>query len=301
VTEDSFKNAIRVDMAIGGSTNTALHIPAIASDFGIKISLKTFDEFSREIPHLTSIRPSGQYVMGDFDRAGGVPAIMKRIKGHLYNEDTVSGKTVHEIADEARVIDEECIRPMDRPYHKQGGIAILFGNLAPEGSVVKQAAVSAKMMRFEGTARCFDSEDEVSRAISERKIVPGDVVVIRYEGPKGGPGMPEMLGPTSMIAGMGLSDSVALITDGRFSGATRGPCIGHVCPEAFDKGPIAAVMDGDRILIDIPGRKLELVGVSDYEIKKRLERVEVVDRHPDGMLAKYRKLVRGASEGAICK
>jgi dihydroxy-acid dehydratase len=300
-TEDSFKNAIRVDMAIGGSTNTALHLPAIASDFGIKISLKMFDEFSREIPHLTSIRPSGQYVMGDFERAGGVPAIMKRLRDHLFNEDTVSGKSVHEIADEARIIDEECIRPMERPFHKQGGIAILFGNLAPEGSVVKQAAVSEKMMRFEGTARCFDSEDDVSKAIAERKIVPGDVVVIRYEGPKGGPGMPEMLGPTSMIAGMGLSDSVALITDGRFSGATRGPCIGHVCPEAFDKGPIAAVIDGDRILIDIPGRKIELVGVGDNEIKKRLETVKVVDRHPDGMLAKYRKLVSGASDGAICR
>ena len=157
---------------------------------------------------------------------------------------------------------------MDRPFHKQGGIAILFGNLAPEGSVVKQAAVSEKMMRFEGTARCFDSEDEVSNAISGRKIVPGDVVVIRYEGPKGGPGMPEMLGPTSMIAGMGLSDSVALITDGRFSGATRGPCIGHVCPEAFDKGPIAAVSTGTGSCIDIPARKLELVGVSDKEIKE---------------------------------
>lgn len=301
VTEDSFKNAIRVDMAIGGSTNTALHLPAIAYDFGIKISLKTFDEISKEIPHLTSIRPSGQYVMGDFDRAGGVPAIMKRIKDHLYNEDTVSGKTVHEIADEARVMDEECIRPIDRPFHEQGGIAILFGNLAPEGSVVKQAAVNEKMMRFEGSARVFNSEEEVSKAISEGKIVPGDVVVIRYEGPKGGPGMPEMLGPTSMIAGMGLSDSVALITDGRFSGATRGPCIGHVCPEAFEKGPIAAVVDGDRILIDILARKLELVGVNDKEMKKRLEKVKIIDRHPTGMLAKYRKLVGGANNGAICK
>jgi dihydroxy-acid dehydratase len=301
VTEDSFKNAIRVDMAIGGSTNTALHLPAIAYDFGIKISLKTFDEISKEIPHLTSIRPSGQYVMGDFDRAGGVPAIMKRIKDHLYNEDTVSGKTVHEIADEARVMDEECIRPIDRPFHEQGGIAILFGNLAPEGSVVKQAAVNEKMMRFEGSARVFNSEEEVSKAISEGKIVPGDVVVIRYEGPKGGPGMPEMLGPTSMIAGMGLSDSVALITDGRFSGATRGPCIGHVCPEAFEKGPIAAVVDGDRILIDIHARKLELIGVNDKEMKKRLEKVKIIDRHPTGMLAKYRKLVCGANDGAICR
>ena len=272
----------------------------MASEFGVKISLKVFDESSRAIPHITSIRPSGKYVMGDLDRAGGVPAIMKRLKEHLYDQNTVSGKTVYEIADEARIKDEECIRPLDRPYHPEGGIAVLFGNLAPNGSVVKQAAVSSKMMKFEGTARVFDSEDDATKAITENKVVPGDVVVIRYEGPKGGPGMPEMLGPTSLIAGMGLTDEVALITDGRFSGATRGPCIGHVSPEAFDKGPIAAVVNGDRIRIDIPARKLELL-ISDDELKRRLEKVKVVDRHPTGMLAKYRKMVSGADLGAICR
>ncbi|MHC1680935.1 MAG: dihydroxy-acid dehydratase [Methanomassiliicoccales archaeon] len=300
VRKGSFTNAIVLDMAIGGSSNTALHIPAIAADFDIDINLRTFDEISKKVPHLTSIKPSGPYYMKDFDAAGGVPAMLNRLLDDLSDEMTVNGKTIREIARQAIVRDAEIIRPKERPFHVEGGIAVLYGNLAPQGSVVKQAAVSPEMMRYEGTAKVFDSEQEAYQAISARKIIAGDVVVIRYEGPKGGPGMPEMLSPTSLIAGMGLSNSVALITDGRFSGATRGPCIGHVSPEAFDKGPIAAIRDGDRISIDIPGRKIELL-VSQKEIEERLANVTVVDRKPTGVLAKYRRLVGGASTGAICR
>ena len=300
VTKGSFTNAIILDMAIGGSTNTALHLPAIAADFGIEIDLRTFDEISRRVPHLTSIKPSGPYYMKDFDAAGGVSAMLNRLMDLLSDERTVNGMSIKEVARRATVRNEEVIRPRDRPFHAEGGIAVLYGNLAPKGSVVKQAAVSPGMMRFVGTAKVFDSEQAAIEAISTRQISAGDVVVIRYEGPKGGPGMPEMLSPTSLIAGMGLADSVALITDGRFSGATRGPCIGHVCPEAFDRGPIAAVRNGDRISIDIPGRKLELL-VSQKEIEDRMAKVQVVDRHPTGVLAKYRKLVGDASTGAICR
>jgi dihydroxy-acid dehydratase len=300
VTRESFFNAIKVDMAIGGSTNTALHIPAIASDFGVEIDLKVFDEISRLVPHLVSIRPSGSYHMEDFDRAGGVPAILNRLRSMLSDERTVSGKSIVQIAKGSKVLDEEIIRPLKRPFHKEGGIAVLFGNLAPGGGVVKQVAVGEKMMRFTGTAKVFDSEAQATEAIRARKIVPGDVVVIRYEGPMGAPGMPEMLSPTSLIAGMGLSDSVALITDGRFSGATRGPCIGHVSPEAFAKGPIAAVQNGDKIRIDIPVRKLELL-VTEVDIRRRLERLVLLDKRPTGMLLKYRKLVSAASEGAVCR
>lgn len=300
VTKGSFYNAIRVDMAIGGSTNTALHIPAIALEFGHDVGLKVFDEISRQIPHLTSIQPSGPYSMGDFENAGGVPGMMSRLSDDLSDEMTVSGRSIGAISKGAQVQNAEVIRPKGDPFHKEGGIAILYGNLAPRGSVVKQVAVSPNMMSFTGIARVFDSEDAAAASINKGEIKAGDVVVIRYEGPKGGPGMPEMLGPTSTISGMGLSNSVALITDGRFSGATRGPCIGHICPEAFDKGPIAAVVEGDRIQIDIPARKIELL-VSDKELQERLSRIDIVDRRPVGVLAKYRKLVSGADEGAITR
>lgn len=300
VRKGSFTNAIILDMAIGGSSNTALHVPAIAQDFGVGVDLRTFDEISKRVPHLTSIKPSGPYYMKDFDAAGGVPAMLNRLRSELSDEMTVNGVSIKDIARRAIVHDQEVIRPMDRPFHAEGGIAVLYGNLAPLGSVVKQAAVSPEMMHFEGTAKVFDSEQEAYEAISARKIVAGDVVVIRYEGPKGGPGMPEMLSPTSLIAGMGLSNSVALITDGRFSGATRGPCIGHVSPEAFDKGPIAAIHNGDRISIDIPGRRIELL-VPQKEIEERLAKVVVVDRKPTGVLSKYRRLVGVASTGAICR
>jgi len=300
VRKGSILNAIILDMAIGGSSNTALHIPAIAADFGIEVDLGTFDEISKKVPHLTSIKPSGPYYMKDFDAAGGVPGMLNRLQDDLYDEMTVNGITIKTLAQRAKVKNAEIIRPKSRPFHQEGGIAVLYGNIAPKGSVVKQAAVSPEMMKFVGKAIVFDSEQEATEAISARKVVAGDVVVIRYEGPKGGPGMPEMLSPTSLIAGMGLSNSVALITDGRFSGATRGPCIGHVSPEAFDKGPIAAIVNGDRISIDIPGRKIELL-VSETEIKERLAKVKPVDRNPTGVLAKYRRSVGEASSGAICR
>ncbi|MBQ3736861.1 MAG: dihydroxy-acid dehydratase [Candidatus Methanomethylophilaceae archaeon] len=297
VTMASIRNAIRVDMCIGGSTNTALHIPAIARDFGLRIDLGLFDEISRTVPHITSLRPAGPYSIRDLDNAGGIPAVLNRISGLLEDADTVNGRSIKEIAASAKVLDDEILRPLDRPFHVQGGIAVLKGNLAPKGSVIKQAAVSEKMMRFTGKAKVFDSEADASEAISAGKIVAGDVVVIRYEGPKGAPGMPEMLSPTSMIMGMGLGESVALITDGRFSGATRGGAIGHVSPEAFEKGPIAALRDGDVIDIDIPNRSLS-VRLSDEEIQARLKDVVPRDRHPIGVLKRYRELVTNGAEGA---
>ncbi len=297
VTMASIRNAIRVDMCIGGSTNTALHIPAIARDFGHRIDLSLFDEISRTVPHITSLRPAGPYSIRDLDNAGGIPAVLNRIADRLEDADTVNGKTIKEIAASAKVLDGEIIRSLDNPFHQQGGIAVLKGNLAPKGSVIKQAAVSEKMMRFTGKAKVFDSEAEASEAISSGRISAGDVVVIRYEGPKGAPGMPEMLSPTSMIMGMGLGDSVALITDGRFSGATRGGAIGHVSPEAFEKGPIAALRDGDVIDIDIPGRKLS-VRLSDEELEARLKDTVPRDRHPIGVLKRYRELVTNGAEGA---
>ena len=297
VTMASIRNAIRVDMCIGGSTNTALHIPAIARDFGFRIDLGLFDEISRTVPHITSLRPAGPYSIRDLDNAGGIPAVLNRISGLLEDADTVNGRSIREIAASAKVLDEEILRPLDRPFHQQGGIAVLKGNLAPKGSVIKQAAVSEKMMRFTGKAKVFDSEAEASEAISAGRIAAGDVVVIRYEGPKGAPGMPEMLSPTSMIMGMGLGESVALITDGRFSGATRGGAIGHVSPEAFEKGPIAALRDGDVIDIDIPGRSLS-VRLTDEEIQARLKDVVPRDRHPIGVLKRYRELVTNGAKGA---
>lgn len=294
---EAIRNAIRVDMCIGGSTNTALHIPAIARDFGHRISLDLFDEISRTVPHITSLRPAGPYSIRDLDNAGGISAVLNRIYDKIEDSPTVSGRSVKEIASSAKVLDEEVLRPLDKPFHEQGGIAVLKGNLAPKGSVIKQAAVSPKMMKFTGTAKVFDSEAEAIEAISAGKIVSGDVVVIRYEGPKGAPGMPEMLSPTSMIMGMGLGESVALITDGRFSGATRGGAIGHVSPEGFEKGPIAALKDGDVIDIDIPARSLS-VRLSDEEIESRLKEAVPRDRHPEGVLKRYRELVTNGAEGA---
>lgn len=297
VNAHSFHNAICVDMAIGGSTNTALHIPAISKEFGCPVDLSEFDRISREIPHITSLRPAGEYHIRDLDNAGGVPAILKRLIDHIEDAPTVSGRSVLEIAKSATVKDENVLRPLDNPYHRQGGIAILKGNIAPMGSVIKQAAVSPKMMVFSGKARCFDSEKDATDAIKSGRIVSGDVVVIRYEGPKGAPGMPEMLAPTSIIQGMGLGETVALITDGRFSGATRGGAIGHVSPEAYEKGPIAALRDGDIIDIDIPNRKLD-VRLTDEEIKARLADVKVIDRPVTGVQRKYRKLVTNGVNGA---
>lgn len=297
VNKASFRNAIRVDMAIGGSTNTALHIPAISKDFGTPVSLDDFDEISRQVPHITSLRPAGPYSIADLDSAGGIPAVLNRLIDVLEDTPTVNGKSVKEIAASSEVSNGEIIRSSDNPFHKQGGIAVLKGNLAPEGSVIKQAAVSAEMMKFSGTAKVFDSEDEATDAIVSGAIVPGDVVVIRYEGPKGAPGMPEMLSPTSLIIGRGLGDSVALITDGRFSGASRGGAIGHVSPEAYEGGPIAAVRNGDIIDIDIPARSLN-VRLSDGEINERLAKVKRIEREVTGVQKKYRKLVTNGANGA---
>lgn len=297
VKMESIRNAIRVDMAIGGSTNTALHIPAIARDFGYRISLDLFDEISRQIPHITSLRPGGPYSIKDLDEAGGIPAVLNIIKDKIEDADSINGVRIKEIAESAKVLNGKVLRNQSNPFHEQGGIAILKGNIAPKGSVIKQSAVSEKMMKFTGTAKVFDSEAEAIEAISSGKVVSGNVVIIRYEGPKGAPGMPEMLSPTSMIMGMGLGDSVALITDGRFSGATRGGAIGHVSPEAFEKGPIAALCDGDVIDIDIPARSIN-VRLTDEEIATRLNDVKVRDRNPTGVLKKYRDLVTDGAEGA---
>lgn len=299
MTRQAFENAIMVDLALGGSTNTVLHIPAIAYEAQVKLPLETFDVLSKQTPHIANMLPGGDHFLEDLDYAGGIPAVMKRLRNKIHKNITVSGKSTHEVADEAYISDDDVIRPIERAYHKEGGIAILKGNLAPDGAVVKQSAVSKKMMRFTGTARVYDSEEAGMKAILNGEIKAGDVVVIRYEGPKGGPGMREMLSPTATIAGMGLSESVALITDGRFSGGTRGPCIGHISPEAMEGGPIAIVKDGDRIRIDIPGRRVELL-LPDGEIKKRLSEWNApVPKITKGYLARYAKMVTSASKGAV--
>jgi dihydroxy-acid dehydratase len=270
LTLEAFKNAIAVDMALGGSTNTTLHLPAIAKEAGLTLPLSLFDEIGRKVPHLSSMIPSGIYALEDLDSAGGVPAVMKQLESLLHlNLPTVSGRTIGENIKDAQILDPAVIHTLANPVHKEGGIAILTGNLAPKGAVIKTAGVSLKMLKHTGPAKVYDSEKEAITAIRAKKVKPGDVVVIRYEGPKGGPGMPEMLIPTATIAGMGLSESVALITDGRFSGATRGGCIGHVAPEAFDGGPIAVLKNGDTITIDIPKRTLK-VELSEKELKARL-------------------------------
>ena len=270
LTREAFENAIAVDMALGGSTNSVLHLSAIAREAGISLPLSLFDEISRQVPHLCNMVPSGPYDMEELHNAGGIPALLKELSPMLHlNALTVTGKAVKDNIQNAKVLNNNVIRPLANPVHKGGGIAILYGNLAPKGAVVKTVAVSPTMLKHNGPARVFDSEADAVEAMKKREIQPGDVVVIRYEGPKGGPGMPEMLVPTATISGMGLSESVALVTDGRFSGATRGPCIGHVAPEAAEGGPIAIVKDGDKITIDIPNRMLKLE-LSDQEIKKRL-------------------------------
>ena len=299
--KEAFENAIKIDMALGGSTNTVLHVIAIAKEFGIDISPDTFDEISRHTPHITNILPGGEHFMEDLESAGGIPAIMKRMKNSLNDIMTVSSKTISQIANDAQILDENVIRDAKNAYHREGGIAVLRGNLAPEGAVVKQTAVSDAMMKFKGKAKVFDSEELAMQAIMANKIRKGDCIVIRYEGPKGGPGMREMLSPTAAIVGMGLADDVALITDGRFSGGTQGPCIGHISPEAQVGGAIAIVQDGDEVSIDIPARKLELK-ISDEEIKNRLARWKApAPKETEGYLARYAKQVSSASLGAILK
>jgi len=299
INKKSLDNAIVVDMALGGSSNTVLHLMAIANEAGLKLSLKTFDRISKATPHITNLEPSGAYFMEDLEYAGGIPAVLKRLKKKLNNTMTLSGKRVYGIADEAEIFDEDVIRPINKAYHKQGGIAVLFGNLAPNGAVVKQSAVSQKMMRFSGRARVFNREEEAMQAILNRKIKKGDCIVIRYEGPSGGPGMREMLAPTSAIVGMGLADYVALITDGRFSGGTKGPCIGHISPEAASAGPIAILKNNDIITINIPNRRLD-VRLSEAEIEERFKSCKPIPpKIKTGYLARYSKLVSSADKGAI--
>lgn len=306
VTDKSIENAIRVDMAIGGSTNTVLHMPAIASEFGLSLDLDKFDRLSRETPHLVNLRPGGPYHMIDLDRAGGIPAILDRIKTRL-NLDvlTVTGRTLgEELADFKPVnpkANAEVIATLDSPVHSEGGIAILQGSLAPEGAVVKQTAVSKSMLKHTGPAVVYDSEEESMVGIMSGGVKPGDVVIIRYEGPKGGPGMRETLAPTSAIAGAGLSESVALITDGRFSGGTRGPCIGHVSPEAAVGGPIALVKPGDMISIDIPARKLDLQVSAEELERRKAEWTPPEPKIKTGILARYRKSVTSASLGSVLR
>jgi dihydroxy-acid dehydratase len=301
MTEEAFENAIAVDMAIGGSTNTVLHLPAIAHEAGVLLPLKLFDEVSGRTPYLVKLRPSGVHYMQDLDEAGGVGAVMAELLGQglLHGEAlTVMGGTMAEtLRGIGRLTD--VIRPADTPHRPDGGIAILWGNLAPEGAVVKAAAVGPEMMRHRGPARVFDGEEAALETILGGGIQAGDVVVIRYEGPAGGPGLREMLMPTSALAGMGLDDKVALLTDGRFSGATRGSAVGHVSPEAAAGGPIALVEEGDEIDLDIANRQLTLL-VSETELSRRREewiapRAGVMG----GYLARYAATVSSASQGAI--
>jgi dihydroxy-acid dehydratase len=304
VTMAALKNAITVDMALGCSTNTVLHLPAIAAEAGIELGLDLFEEISRKTPHLVSLSPGGPHHLQDLYRAGGVQAVMAILGGAGLIDTSVMTVNLTSLAHNlvgADIFDAGVIRTINNPYHKEGGIAILRGNLAPDGAVIKQSAVDEHMMTNSGPARVFDSEEEAAAAILAGRIVKGDVVVVRYEGPKGGPGMREMLTPTSVIAGMGLDRDVALITDGRFSGGTRGAAIGHVSPEAAEGGAIALIADGDIIEIDIPNRRLTLK-VSDDELKKRRDGWKAPKpKVTTGYLARYARAVTSASTGAVIK
>ena len=301
MTLEAFENAIAVDMAIGGSTNTVLHLPAIAHEAGVDLSLDLFDEISRKARYITKMSPGGSYHMQDLDEAGGISAVMKELtKIGLIHTDclTVTGPLKDRLA-HAFVENHEVIHDIDNAYMNKGGIAILKGNLAPLGSVIKESAVEKELLTYEGTAKCYDSEEAAIKAITGGEIKEGHVVVIRYEGPKGGPGMREMLNPTAVITGMGLK--VALLTDGRFSGASRGACVGHISPEAMEGGPIALVKDGDRILVDVPNRRLELL-VDEAELARR----KAAWKRPEpkvktGYLSRYARLVTSATTGAVMK
>ncbi|OQD58595.1 dihydroxy-acid dehydratase [Methanobrevibacter arboriphilus JCM 13429 = DSM 1125] len=303
VTQKSFENALAIDMALGGSSNTALHIPAIASEFedrGIQVDLELFDKVSKLVPHIASMSPAGKDTMLDLHEAGGIPSVLKTIESKIYTDSiTCNGKTIKENIENIEVKNTDVIRPIENPVHDEGGIAILKGNLAPNGSVIKQAAVEDDMMYHKGPAKVFNSEEESVEAIFNGKIVEGDIVVIRCEGPKGGPGMREMLNPTSAIMGLGIKN-VALITDGRFSGGTRGPCVGHVSPEAMGDGPIGGLIDGDIIEIDIKNRKIN-VDLSDDEIKERIANSNLPKRKIKGWLNIYQKSVSSADKGAILR
>jgi dihydroxy-acid dehydratase len=302
ITGDAIFNAFTVDMALGGSSNSVLHLMAIADEAGIDFKLPTVNEISRRTPYLCSLRPVGPHHIEDLDMAGGIHAVMGELKGLLkLNSKTVTGKTVGDNTAGVKNLNSEVIRSMATAHSSTGGLAMLFGSLAPEGAVVKKAAVAPEMMSHRGPARVFDSEEEATKAIMDKKIKPGDVLVIRYEGPKGGPGMREMLTPTSLITGIGLEKDVALITDGRFSGATRGASIGHVSPEAASRGPIAALKEGDMININISENKLD-VELTEQEISDRLGKLpDFQPRIKTGYLARYIEKVTSASTGAVFK
>jgi dihydroxy-acid dehydratase len=301
MTQNAFENAIRVDMALGGSTNTVLHITAIAHEAGIELPLELFDKISSETPNITRIRPSGDYMMEDIEYAGGIPAVLNRLKGMLKDNPTVTGPSILELAKRGTVYDNEVIKPLDKAYSKSGGIAVLKGNLAPDGAIIKVAGIGAEIQYFKGKAKVFDSEQDAMKAIMGKKIQPNDVIIIRYEGPKGGPGMREMLSPTSAISGMGMGEKVALITDGRFSGGTRGLSICHVSPEAAVGGAIALVKDGDTITIDLKKKTID-IDISDAEINKRREGFKPPEqKFKSGWLARYARLVTSANTGAVLK
>ncbi|MCX7921173.1 MAG: dihydroxy-acid dehydratase [Clostridia bacterium] len=304
LTPKAFENALAIDMALGCSTNSVLHLPAIANEVGIEINLDIINEISGKVPNLCKLAPAGHHHIQDLYAAGGVQAVMKELtKKNLLHLDliTATGKTVGENIENAKILDNSVIRSVEDPYSPTGGIAVLKGNLVPGGAVVKRSAVAPQMLVHKGPARVFDSEDAAIEAIYNGKIVKGDVILIRYEGPKGGPGMREMLGPTSAIAGMGLDKDVALITDGRFSGATRGASIGHASPEAMEGGPVAVVREGDIISIDIPNGELK-VEISDDEIKMRLAEWKApAPKITNGYLGRYARLVSSASTGAVLK
>ncbi len=300
LTVKAFENAVTVDMAFGGSTNTSLHLSAIAREAGIRLSLQAFNKISEKTPHLCNMSPGGPYHVQDLHHAGGIPALMNELsRGGLIHQNplTVTGKSIGENLRGKKILDPEVIRPIEKPHHPTGGLAVLFGNLAPEGAVVKQSAVDESMLKHRGPARVFDSEEEATKVILNRKIKKGEVVVIRYEGPKGGPGMREMLAPTSAIVGVGRDRDVALLTDGRFSGGSRGAAIGHISPEAAEGGPIAVVRNGDQIEIDIPEKKLNLL-LSDEELKERLSKWKPPKRKLKGYLKRYARLVTSANTGA---
>lgn len=302
MSKKAFLNALTVDVALGGSTNTLLHLPAISHEAGIKLDLEMVNEISEKTPNLCLLSPAGEYHIEDLHAAGGVQAVMKELSNLLYLDPlTVTGKTVGENLKEAANLNEEVIRPINKPYNPKGGIAVLKGNLAPQGCVVKRSAVAREMLKHRGPARVFNSEEEAIEAISNSQINKGEVVVIRYEGPKGGPGMREMLAPTSVLAGMGLDRDVALVTDGRFSGATKGASIGHVSPEAAEGGPIALVQEGDIISIDIEAGTITLE-VSAEELARRKAKWKAPEpKIRTGYLARYARMVASAASGAVLK
>mgnify|MGYP006287645373 CR=1 FL=1 len=300
LTRAAFENAIRVDLALGGSSNTVLHLLAIAHEAKIPLPLELFDELGKTTPQLAHMNPGGPNFMEDLDTAGGVLAVLYQLRGQINDNPTLLGPSITELIASVAEVDEDVVRPVSSPIRPEGGLAVLKGNLAPQGAIVKQSGVSEKMMTFSGRARCYNSEEDAMAALLAGEIVPGDVVVIRYEGPKGGPGMREMLAPTATLMGLGLGDSVALITDGRFSGGTRGPCIGHISPEAAQGGPIALVRDGDTIELDIPARSLELK-VTPSELEQRHSEWRAPEpKIKTGWLARYAKVVTNAATGAVC-